>query len=55
MEERNLTLEITESNWKNWLVFILTILPIPYDKKIEILERIGYDEPLDRECFQETD
>ena len=44
MEGRNLTLEITENNWKNWLVFILTILPIPNDKKMEILERIGYCE-----------
>ena len=41
MEGRNLTLEITNKNWKNWVVFILTILPIPDEKKIEILEEIG--------------
>ena len=43
MEERNLTLEITENNWKNWIVFLLVILPLPDNKKIEILERIGYN------------
>lgn len=44
MEGRNLTLEITENNWRNWVVFILTILPIPNNTKAEILERIGYYE-----------
>ena len=41
MEERNLTLEITENNWKNWIVFLLIIFPLPDNKKVEILERIG--------------
>ena len=44
MEGKNLTLTITNKNWKNWVVFILTILPIPDEKKIEILEEIGEEE-----------
>lgn len=41
MEVKNLTLEITSSNWKNWVVFLLTILPISEEQKKEILDRIG--------------
>lgn len=41
MEVKNLTLMITNNNWKNWVVFLLTILPMPEEKKIEILEEIG--------------
>jgi hypothetical protein len=41
MEERNLTLEITENNWKNWVEFLLEILPVTQEFKIKILNRIG--------------
>ena len=51
MEERNLTLEITENNWKNWVVFLLVILPLSNKIKESILERIGYNEWIDRELL----
>ena len=41
MEGRNLTLEITENNWKNWVVFIITIIPTPDEFKINVLNKIG--------------
>lgn len=44
MEERNLTLEITEDNWKNWVMFILTIYPVSERMRREILDKIGEEE-----------
>lgn len=41
MEERNLTLEITENNWKNWVEFILEIFPVTKEFKNRVLQKIG--------------
>ena len=41
MEERHLTLRITNSNWQNWVVFLVTILPMPDTQRESILKRLG--------------
>lgn len=41
MEERNLTLEITNNNWKNWVLLILTIFPVSYEFKVSVINKIG--------------
>jgi hypothetical protein len=41
MEERNLTLQITNGNWDNWVVFLVTILPFTDAQRESILKRLG--------------
>jgi hypothetical protein len=40
MEVRNLTLQITNRNWKNWVWFLLKILPLTREQKIIIINKI---------------
>lgn len=41
MEERNWTLQITNDNWDNWVVFLVTILPLSDEQRESILKRLG--------------
>lgn len=41
MEVRNLTLMLTRDNWRNWVEFLLVILPLTEEQKEEVLEKIG--------------
>ena len=41
MEGKNLTLIITKDNWRNWIVFLLTILPLTEEEKRCALDKIG--------------
>jgi len=46
MAERNLIskpykLEITRDNWKNWIEFLLVILPVTEEQRVRALEEIG--------------
>lgn len=41
MEESSLTLKITNSNWENWVVFLVTILPLSDAQRESILKRLG--------------
>lgn len=44
MEGRSLILEITESNWRNWIEFLLVILPFTEEMKSLVLRRVGEED-----------
>ena len=41
MEVRNLTLMLTKDNWRNWIEFLLVILPLTEEQRMKAKEKIG--------------